>query len=310
MTRVGPTASHLIDTARLPVKLTAGDLELLIYPELGARVGRLLRHLPGSATFDYLVPLDIAGFDAARWPRAGCFAMLPFTNKFAGNAFNWRNRPVRVADTEAAGFLHGWGLRRAWPVAEVSTRHCAMALQTAAGSAWPWDYEASLTISLDPEGADFVLAVVNRSPEPMPAGLGFHPHFPLHGGIQARIEACARRLAGERSNGLPEQRETLAAPLQFEVAAVLTQDNDSPLGPAPTWFCETALCDNELVYAAEGRHIRIASEEARYTVVHAPPAGQYLCIEPSSHLAGRFDAGRDIALPHQPLTLSMRLEAL
>ncbi|MEW6340540.1 MAG: hypothetical protein RXR20_27215 [Paraburkholderia sp.] len=303
------TASRPVDAARAPVRLADGDLELLVYPELGARIGRLLRHLPDGASFDYLVPLHTAGFDAARWPRAGCFAMLPFTNRFSGNAFNWRGWPVRVADVQAAGFLHGWGLRRAWSVVQSSASHCTMTLQVAASSEWPWYYEAFLTISLDPEGVNFALAVVNRSPEPMPAGLGFHPHFPLYGGVQARVEACARWLAGERSHGLPEHRETLAAPLRFEAAAGRAEDTGSPLGAAPTWFCETALCDNELVYAAEGRRIRITSEEARYTVVHAPPAGQYLCIEPSSHLAGRFDAQSDIALPNQPLTLSMRIEA-
>ncbi|SDG23034.1 hypothetical protein [Paraburkholderia phenazinium] len=311
MTLVLSTASRPPDAARTPVSLRAGDLELLIYPELGARVGRLLRHLRNDATFDYLVPLDPAGFDAALWPRAGCFAMLPFTNKFAANAFIWRERVVRVADPEAAGFLHGWGLRRAWAVTDVTERHCVMTLEVAASHAWPWDYEASQTISLDPRGVSFALAVVNRSPEPMPAGLGFHPHFPLHSGVRARVEASARWLAGARSNGLPENRETLAAPLQFGAAPAVATARPpcSPLGPAATWFCETAACDNALLYPAEARRVRIASSEARYTVVHAPPAGRYLCIEPGSHLAGRFDAERDIALPGQPLTLSMRIEA-
>ncbi|NPT57188.1 aldose epimerase family protein [Paraburkholderia elongata] len=302
MTLVLPDASRSEEAARAPLKLVSGDIQLLLHPELGARVGRLMRRQPDGRTFDYLVPLDTTRFDSALWPRAGCFPMLPFTNRFSGNAFAWRGRQVRVAHHLDAGFLHGWGLRRAWRVEESAAAHCVLSLVVEASEAWPWDYEARLDVHLDSDGADFTLSLINRSRESMPAGLGFHPHFPLHGGVRACVDATARWQASGSSSGLPAVRDLPLEPIRLDLCS-----GGLP-GATPTWFCETSRCEAQLSYPAAGRSTRVSSHDARYVVVHSPPAGRYICLEPSSHLAGQMDPAIDIAQPDQPVTLSMRID--
>ena len=101
------------------VRLVSGPVEAELHPALGARIGRLRRH--GDAdTFDYLAPLEVANFNPSSWPKAGCFTMLPYTNKLHGNALKWDNEVIRVADPGAPALLHGWGLRQPWSVVEAS----------------------------------------------------------------------------------------------------------------------------------------------------------------------------------------------
>jgi aldose 1-epimerase len=285
------------------VTLRCGSLEAELHPALGARLGRLRRHVDAEAPFDYLIPIEPHGFDLNRWQRAGCFPMLPFANKFRGNRLIWRNANVCVAEADGPAWLHGWGLRSAWQVENVSATHCAMTHAIAASPAWPWAYRAKLDVDLAAHGITLRLVVLNESEEPMPLGTGFHPYFAVSGTARTTVQASAIWRADQDSDGLPARREALGSPLHLEL-------QHAPL-PAETftWFCETdSTAQASIEYPDAGRKVTLTSPEASNLAVHARAGEPFLCLEPCSHLAGTLDPARDVALPRVPVTLSLHLK--
>lgn len=295
--------SHTAHTLPGPVvKLTRGCLEAQLHPMLGARLGSLRRQGAAGESFDYLVPIDAANFDLGHWQRAGCFVMLPFTNKLPGNTLAWRDEIVRIAAPEAPGWLHGWGARSPWQVVEASLTHCVLGYAAAAMESWPWTYRANLHVALDPDGLSTYLEVLNLSPKPMPLGIGFHPYLSIAGELLATVDATAHWQASATSQGLPAIREALDAPLQIHLRHDALPDHTL------TWFCETPSAQAVIDYPQAGRRMTLTSGEARHLVIHYRAGERFLCIEPCSHLAGTLDPVVNVALPGTPVRMGMRLK--
>ncbi|WP_322013418.1 hypothetical protein [Paraburkholderia sp. J12] len=272
------------------VTLRCGALEGQVHPALGGRLGSL-RHTggPGGA-FDYLVPLAPQGFDLNRWQRAGCFAMLPFTDRFADNILAWPKAKVRVAPPNAPAWLHGWGLRSAWQVQHARDRHCTLTQTFAAMPEWPWSWQARLAFDLDACGITQTLVVLNTSDEPMPLGLGFHPYFAIAGGMRATVETAAR--IGQNDTRLS-----------------VTLSGDAFPPDTFTWFYETGGSARALIdYPGTARRVTLTSPHASHLVVHYRAGERYLCLEPCSHRAGRLDPDRNVAMPGVPVEFAMRLD--
>ena len=118
--------------------------------------------------------------------------------------------------------LHGQAWRAPWRVERAEASRVAQVFQHAAGE-WPWTYAARQSLALDEEGLEVRLSLENRSDQPMPAGLGWHPYFRRSPGMRLRAgvgqvwladaDCLPRRLApgttfGNRSRGeiLPADR--------------------------------------------------------------------------------------------------------
>ncbi|WP_028216544.1 aldose epimerase family protein [Paraburkholderia oxyphila] len=286
------------------VTLRRGSLEAQLHPALGARLGRLRRADGPHAPFDYIVPLEAHGFDLNRWQRAGCFPMLPFTNKFPRNTLAWTDANVCVGEPDGPAWLHGWGLRSAWSVERVSDHHCTLARAFAATRAWPWTWRAHLAVDLDTlDGITLTLVVVNESERPMPLGLGFHPYFPIHGAARATVQATAIWRPDAASDGLPARHEPLDSPIHLDL-----QRSALP-GDTFSWFCETGAGAHAVIdYPEAGRRITLTSPQASQLVMHFRAGEAYLCLEPCTHLAGTLDPLRDAAMPHTPVEFAMRLQ--
>ncbi len=285
------------------VTLTNHHLEAQLHPALGARIGRLRRH--AHTSFDYLRPIDPNHFDLSRWQRAGCFAMLPFTNKLPGNTLIGSERAIQVAAPGAGALLHGWGLRNAWRVVEKTSAHCTMMYAANASNEWPWAYRATFAFSLGPASLHVALSIVNESGQPMPVGLGLHPYFSLGSRTAVTVESHARWQADSSSDGLPVIREPLDQTLRLNL-----QGKSGP-EETLTWFCEIDETDRAIAvidYPDEGRRVTLHSTHATHLVVHARAGEPFVCLEPCSHLAGKLVAPVDCAYPGEPFVLQMRLE--
>jgi len=288
-------------TAPAPLKLSAGAVAVDLYPALGGRIGRL-RRVSEDGAFDYLVPLDPDRFDPAQWQRAGCFPMLPFTNKFKGNRLTWGGECVQVAPSGSPGWLHGWGHRLAWSVDESSGSHCVMSLLVGESEAWPWTWRAELHFGVDSGGIDMALQVTNLSTRPMPLGLGFHPYFSMGQSAEATVAASSIWHGNPASEGLPVLQRRLDSPLRFALRRhALPRDTF-------TWFCETDRTTARIDYPGTRRYVELSSPEAGYVVVHHRAGESFLCVEPCTHLAGHLKPTANVAQPGQRVALSMRLE--
>jgi aldose 1-epimerase len=282
------------------VALGAGPIRLVLFPGHGGRIGRL-SHCGEAGVFDYLAPFDPASFDAAAWQRAGCFPMLPFTNKFRQNRLRWGSSVFEVAAPHAPPHFHGWGHRQGWSVQQADASSCTLSFAAAPDAHWPWSYTGLMGVNVRADGIDLTLQVTNLSAQPMPLGLGFHPYFDVGDRAEVTVHAASVWHGSPMSEGLPALQRHLDAPLQFGLRRHAMPRETF------TWFCEGAGTAARIDYPGTGRQIVVSSPDARYLVVHHRAGEHCLCLEPSTHLAGRLDPTANCALPGEPVRLSMSL---
>jgi aldose 1-epimerase len=179
------------------LELHCGDLHMGVLPELGGALA-WLRHREA----DLLRPWD-------RTPsvrRTACYPLVPYSNRIAFGRFSLHGQPHELARNfgEHPHPIHGVGWQRAWQVVEHSAQHCVMRLSHDADEHWPFAFSAEQTLILDEQGLSLSLSVKNESRETMPAGLGWHPYFPRHEGLELQFEAAAVWLSDQQA--LPAER--------------------------------------------------------------------------------------------------------
>jgi aldose 1-epimerase len=156
------------------VTLTAGLLEVELLPALGGSIARFDR-VAGERRHQLMRGAEASITDVL---EAACFPLVPFANRIRGGAFSCDGRTVTLAPNMPGdpSPLHGQGWRAAWQIADAGDDHAVLTFRHTAGE-WPWDYEATQHIRLDPDGLSLELSCRNLSPARMPCGLGFHPYY-------------------------------------------------------------------------------------------------------------------------------------
>ena len=149
-------------------------------PEAGARLHRLR-----ASGHDLLrTPLDAAEHlrDPFFW---GAYVMGPWCNRISARATSVAGRTVGVESNFADGTaIHGQVYARPWRErADGSLR------VDGGGDGWPWTYRMALEVEVTGATVSIGCSLVNRSPEPMPAGIGLHPWWrrPLQLALDARL---------------------------------------------------------------------------------------------------------------------------
>jgi aldose 1-epimerase len=143
-------------------------VEVVVLPDLGGRIHRL-RH----RGHDLLrTPADVEAYrrEPIFW---GSYVMAPWCNRIAAKPTEVGGRLVDVASNFGDGSaIHGQVLAKAWE------RQADGSLRVAGGDdGWPWRYEVVQRLTPGEDRLELEQVLVNRSDEPMPAGLGIHPWF-------------------------------------------------------------------------------------------------------------------------------------
>ena len=259
---------------------------------------------------DYQVVLDVArGGSIARFdwrgeplmrPTAGpgildvaCFVLVPFSNRIANGVFQAGPRTVRIAPNFPGQAhphpLHGFGWTSAWSLVVQTADHAILRHEYPAGE-WPWVYVAEQEFALRADGLTHTLRLQNLADEPMPAGLGFHPYFPVT--AQTRYHGRHRREWQVDGDGLP----------------VGMIEADSAIdwwhgGPVDTRTVDTAYAGREgdLTIAWPERELALTispSANLPCTVVFTPTGAGYFCAEPVSHATDAINRTDS----HDPMT--------
>lgn len=252
---VGPVSA----SGRL--RLAHGGFEAELAPTLGGRL-TMLRH----ADRDIVVPLPTDHADPLFWGKGGGYPLVPYHNRienaqlhFDGVVFNLLPHPDAVPHS-----LHGPAQRRPWRLVERDAASAVLALDYAADGDWPWAFEARQSFTLGGNGVTVGLTLRNKDTTPMPAGLGWHPYLPV--GLVTHDAAIHWPLrsdylpTGERLSGPGPQAEATHYVEAWTMATVAADELDITL---------------------------TASPEFRHLVVHS--AGQYVCLEPVTHVANGFN---------------------
>jgi aldose 1-epimerase len=287
------------------VTLVAGNLRLELSPSVGGAISAfewtdangarpILRkcHSPLEKVLD-----------------AGCFPLVPFSNRIRGGRFSFRGREVvlRPNMTGDPSPLHGQGWLSQWTVEREDKTNALLAFRHEAGE-WHWAYEARQHFALDENGLSVRLTCRNASDDPMPCGLGQHPYFPC--GSETQIDTrvdCAWTIDDQV---LPVEKVPAEGRYDLRDRLVCGQNLDNGFGG---WGGQARMSDPGWPY-----ELRLTSSDAKFFQVYSPPEGGIFVAEPVSHANAALNApeseweelGMRVLGPGEEMSLDMRLEVL
>ncbi len=252
----------------MTITLATGDTVLTLAPEAGGGIAAF--RWRGRPVMRDALP----GAVGARDPHGlSAFPLVPYSNRIDRGRFDWEGRTVRLP-ANAAGSphsLHGLGWQRPWAASAVTATTARLTQVHVAGD-WPWDFVATQDFVVHPDGIDWVIAVTNHGPAPMPAGLGFHPYFPKPAGT--------RLLA--RTEGWWETDA-------FVMPTAYVADPTTELTPRlhPDADTDTVFAgfggDATLIWPDGVALDIVAGPAARWLVIYAPAGEDVVAIEPVTH---------------------------
>lgn len=285
------------------IALTHGAMECLLAPDCGGSIAAWRMNRP-DGPLDLFRPASEAALAGNFAPDMACFPLVPFSNRIAGGRFTFQGRAVAMpTDPGSPHRIHGHGWSAPWSVEGRTDRAARLVFRHDADS-WPWRYSAAQTIALDEDGLTVALELVNDSDSDMPAGFGLHPYFPKPPGT--RVTAGLTGVWDSDETILPRTRRALPPAWNFPKGVAmdgLVLDNGFT-----GWDGAAAL-----VWPEHGLGLSmIADGPFGHLIVYAPAGGDYLCLEPVSHMTdalnrpGEPDAGIIALPPGERLTGTVR----
>ncbi|HEX8232333.1 MAG TPA: aldose 1-epimerase [Caulobacteraceae bacterium] len=286
------------------VGLAAGALRLELAPRVGGSVARF--GIERDAKVEPLLRPAPDGLDDVL--DAGCFPLVPYSNRVRDGRFQFRGREVRLPPNMAGQRhpLHGDGWRRAWEVTERGPASAEL-LYRHEPADWPWAYEARQRFALDEDGLTVTLSCRNLSGEPMPCGLGQHPYFPCTG--ETVLDADAGWVWTIDEEVMPLERIPAEGRFGLGQRRICAQDLDNGFedwaGTANIKWPERKLA------------LTISSPQATRFQVYSPPEGGFFVAEPVTNANAALNrpeaeweaAGLAILRPGEAASMTARFEA-
>lgn len=181
------------------VELSTGALRCTVVPAVGGAIAGLwFHHTP------VLRPCD---GPRLRSPRdAGCFALVPFSNRVGHGRLDWQGQQHRLFTTpcDAPHAIHGVGWQRPWQVSHQTPASLDMAYQHTADAQWPFPFDAKQQLELFDQHIHLTLSYRNSHTTAVPVGLGWHPYF--HKGSHSRVHFSASGCWNTSWDKLPTHR--------------------------------------------------------------------------------------------------------
>lgn len=262
--------------------LRAGALAMDLAPAAGGRIASLASIDAAGVATDWLAAMSAEclreGFDGLAWPKAGCYPLLPFSNRIRDGRFLWAGREIRLAPHPGqAHAMHGVAHARAWQLDQLSETAATLSLRYApVADDWPWPFLATQRFVLTPDGLDAEMILRNEGDSDMPAGGGFHPYFARTPGMRVQFDAAYMWPvdAGEVATG----RATITAREDFRSSRALSEESLS--------VYYSGWQQQAVVTRADGASMAMTADDPLdHFILHAPGGQPYFCLEPVSHVA-------------------------
>lgn len=156
----------------------------------GAATAVVEPSLGGSLLAFSIDDIDITrrGLGAVHPSEASMFPMVPWVNRIDRGKFATADHVHSIrSNTDEPHPLHGHGWQAEWTIGDSAENWVTLRFDHA-GDSWPWPYTAFLRYLVERDRLVVDLEVKNRSDEPMPASLGFHPYFERPARISATVD--------------------------------------------------------------------------------------------------------------------------
>lgn len=280
------------------IRLTDGPF----VADVSATFGTILRF--DAARGGAVIPLlrSFPGDEPSDACATGCFPLVPFGNRIAGNRFEFQGR-THVFQPNSAGdplYLHGDGWLNVWTVERVTTNTAVLGLDWPGTAGTPYAYRARQSVRLSAQGLSVTLSVTNRGHAPLPFGLGLHPYFPRT--PETTLHAPAAAYWEEGPGHLPTHRLPLPPDLDF----------NSPK-PVPTHWVNNGFegwtGTARIAWPERKAALRLEADALFDCYALFTPGDGYVCLEPMSHAIDAHhqpDGGLRILAPNETLTGTVR----
>lgn len=265
------------------------DVEVSIVPSIGNRAFEM--NVRGQNILYFPFP-DVSGAKGLK-DLNGIPFLAPWGNRMAGGGF-WANGQRFLFNQELGSLrldrngLPIHGMLTASPLWSVTDTAADATMAHATSrfefwkhpglmANWPFALEYEMTYRLENGTLEVITTITNRSSQPMPVAIGFHPYFILPG--VARDETVAHipaRRHIETDSQLVATGEFKPVTLPDRISLREHQFDDG--------FTDLVRdAAGRAVFSVEGKGKSIeVSFGPRYTVgiVYAPPGQNYICFEP------------------------------
>lgn len=272
--------------------LACGTNQVQVRPDTGAAIEQF-----SWRGMDILRPTPP---DATTVRQMASFPLVPYANRI-GSARLPGHAPLRLNFLPEPHSLHGFGWQRPWQVSAASANTARLQLIHAKDQDWPFDCVCTLDIMLDMESLHLRLTLRNTDLRDMPAGLGFHPFFPLDADtrLTARWEGM-----WETENQLPVRHVAVPAAAQKALA---------------NWqvdHCFTDWNGSAVLDYASHRVVLAAGGQCPNLQCYRPGDGRpFIALEPVSHIpnahqlaeSGNPDTGLRTLSSGQSFEISMSI---
>ena len=280
-----------------------GNTELVLCPQIGAAIARLAWR--GN---DILRPAPDDAIRDGNVRRMGSFPLLPYSNRIGHGRLmvDAATYALRANFPPEPHAVHGFGWQRAWQVAESDAARARLTLQHAPDDDWPFACEGVQTVSLMNDAVTINLSVTNRDHRRMPAGLGFHPYFPLTDQLALETEWQSMWRMNEES--LPVSSAKPSADADFSRSRAIAG-----------WRIDNCFSgwNRNAVLDYHTHSVKIhASDNCNHVICYIPSDGRkFVAIEPVTHvnnalqLRAAGDANVDLhwLAPGESMEISMTL---
>lgn len=284
------------DQAPEEVTIKAGPYRATVASAIGGRLTSLTCDVDGQE-IALIVPMENLSFPPRAWPKAGGFPMVPFANRLPAGRYQLSGKEFVLSDSPDGEHIHGFGHRRAWKLKRRSESGVQMEwLHDGRSDGWPWAFRAELGFSLSDAGCKLSLALTNLdSAHAMPMAVGWHPYHPYAGN-----GCCQNRLLAPT---------TKVWALNTAGAAFQTvQENVDHIEINPATTVVLGDWQGRARWAVPDSPFELLIETSgfKHAVLHRPPKGDYLCVEPVAALPGQLviDAESLNYLPSQETAIA------
>ncbi|MEJ8824537.1 aldose 1-epimerase [Variovorax humicola] len=261
----------------LPTRIskTVGDLSLVLAPESGGAIAALQYR-------GVNILRALRDDDEPRANLAGCFPLVPYSNRIAFGRFRFDGQSHELARNfgEHPHTIHGNGWLCAWQVESELENAIVLTLQHEARGEqmrhWPWSYQARQVLQLSKDTLCATLSCTNLAAHDMPVGLGFHPYFAQ--ADKALVRFSADKVLINDHRALPVARE--AVPAQWDYRELRAPVAGSVDNCFVGWDRRA-----EIYWPETGIKAEIHSPDADNAVFFVPPIEKnFVAIEPVTNV--------------------------
>ncbi len=274
--------------------LTNDRIDLRFLPEFGCHWSRLRVSVKGE-WIDFLKPVADGDALLDRPTGQGSYIVAPWSHRIAGGAFAFAGKRYEVQpNLEDGSAIHGDVRLRPWETLQADSQSFEARLETQRFEDfnYPFSLVFSHRMELDGEQLRVTFKTENVDREPVPVGVGFHPHF------LRRPTGCDEdvllRIAADRVYPLQNNLPTAPA---VPVDEALDFREFRPLGARLFDDCFTGLSDGtiRLVYPESRVELRLELDDNfTHVILHTPRGrdglqGSVVAVEPLTQVSNAFN---------------------